>query len=56
MRIVGLIPARLGTDKVPFQNIKDLGGIPLVNYTVRTMNKVRLLDDIVVFSSEALYL
>jgi CMP-N-acetylneuraminic acid synthetase len=52
MRIVGLIPARLGTDNVPFQNIKDLGGIPLVNYTVRTMNKVGLLDDIVVFSSE----
>ena len=52
MKIVGVIPARLGTDKEPFQNIKELGGIPLVNYTVRTMNKVKLLDDIVVFSSE----
>lgn len=52
MRIVGVIPARLGSDKVPFQNIKQLGGIPLVNYTVRTMNKVKLIDDIIVFASE----
>jgi CMP-N-acetylneuraminic acid synthetase len=52
VKIVGIIPARLGTDKVPFQNIKELGGIPLVNYTVRTMNKVKLLDDIVIFASE----
>ena len=52
MRIVGLIPAQMGTDKVPFQNIKDLGGIPLINYTVRTMNKVAMLDDIVVFASD----
>ena len=52
MRIVGLIPARLGTDKVPFQNIKKLGGLPLVNYTVRTMNKVKSIDDIIIYSSE----
>lgn len=52
MRIVGIIPAMLGTDKVPFQNIKELGGIPLVNYTVRTMNKVNVIDDIVIFASE----
>lgn len=53
VRIVGLIPARLGTDKVPFQNIKELGGLPLVNYTVRAMNKVKSIDDIVLFASES---
>lgn len=52
MRIVGMIPARLGTDKVPFQNIKELGGIPLINYTVRTMNKVKLINEIIIFASE----
>ena len=52
MKIVGLIPARLGNDKVPFQNVKKLGGIPLVNYTIRAMNKVRLIDDIIIFASE----
>lgn len=52
MRVAGVVPAMLGTDKVPFQNIKDLGGIPLINYTVRTMNKVKGLDDIVIFASE----
>lgn len=52
MKTVGLVPARLGTDKVPFLNVKELGGIPLVNYTVRTMNKVSLIDEMVIFASD----
>ena len=52
MKIVGLIPAQLGTDKIPFRNVKDLGGIPLIDYTIRTMNKVSMLDDIVIFSGD----
>lgn len=52
MRIVALVPAKLKSDRVPFKNIKELGGIPLVNYTIRTLNKISLLDDIIIFASE----
>ena len=52
MRIVGFIPFRLKTDKIPNQNIKELGGIPLVNYTVRVLNTVALIDDVYLFGSE----
>ena len=52
MRIVGLIPFRLKTDKIPNQNIKKLGGIPLVNYTIRALNKSSLIDDVYIFGSE----
>ena len=52
MRTVGFIPSKLNSERVPHKNIKELGGIPLVNYTIRALNKVPALDDIVIFASE----
>jgi len=52
MKIVALIPSRLNSERVPGKNVKPLGGIPLVNYTLRVLNKVDLLTDIVLFASE----
>jgi len=54
MRIAGFIPSRLNSERVPAKNIKELGGIPLVNYTVRALNKSGLVDDVVLFASEPL--
>jgi CMP-N-acetylneuraminic acid synthetase len=53
MKIVGIIPARLGTGEDPLQNVKVLGGLPLVNYTLRTMSKVGSIDEIVIFASDS---
>lgn len=52
MRTVGFIPSRLNSERVPFKNIKELGGIPLINYTVKAMNKVPSIDEVVIFASE----
>ena len=52
MKTVALVPAKLKSDRVPFKNIKDLGGVPLVNYTIRTLNKVPDIDEIIIFASE----
>lgn len=52
MRTVGFIPSKLNSERVPLKNIKELGGIPLVNYTVRTLNKVALIDDVILYASE----
>lgn len=52
MRTVGFIPSKLNSERVPRKNIKDLGGIPLVNYTVRALNKVKSIDDVVLYASE----
>ncbi len=52
MKTVALVPAKLKSDRVPFKNIKKLGGIPLVNYTIRTLNKVPGIDEIVIFASD----
>jgi len=52
MRTVGFIPSKLNSERVPLKNIKDLGGIPLINYTVRALSKVASVDEIVIFASE----
>jgi len=52
MRTVGFVPSKLNSERIPSKNIKELGGIPLVNYTMRVLNKVPVIDDIVIFASE----
>jgi CMP-N-acetylneuraminic acid synthetase len=52
MRTVGFVPSKLNSERVPFKNIKELGRIPLVNYTLRALNKVLSIDDIIIFASE----
>ncbi|MBN2057339.1 MAG: acylneuraminate cytidylyltransferase family protein [Candidatus Saganbacteria bacterium] len=52
MKVAGFIPSRLNSERVPQKNIKELGGIPLINYSLRVLNKVKGIDEAVVFASE----
>ncbi|MFT5640027.1 MAG: CMP-N,N'-diacetyllegionaminic acid synthase [Cyclobacteriaceae bacterium] len=36
MRVLGLIPARGGSKGIPGKNIKQLNGIPLIGYTIKS--------------------
>lgn len=51
MKILGLIPARGGSKGIPNKNRKELGGKPLLQYTIDAALESKLLDE-VVFSSE----
>lgn len=51
MKILGLIPARAGSKGIPNKNRKELGGKPLLHYTVEAALGASQLDA-VVFSSE----
>jgi len=52
MRIVGFVPSKLNSERVPRKNVRMLGNVPLVNYALRALNQVKQLDDIVIFASE----
>ena len=39
MRYLGIIPARGGSKEIPKKNIKDLGGRPLISYTINAALK-----------------
>ncbi|MFC1646297.1 cytidylyltransferase domain-containing protein [Candidatus Omnitrophota bacterium] len=52
MRVVGFIPSKLNSERLPRKNVLSLNGIYLVNYVLRTLNKVDFIEDIIIFASE----
>lgn len=44
MTILGVIPARGGSRRVKKKNIKELGGRPLIAYTIEAAKKAKTLD------------
>jgi CMP-N,N'-diacetyllegionaminic acid synthase len=47
-RIVALIPARMGSKRVPGKNIRLLGGHPLIAYSIASTRASGVFDDVVV--------
>jgi len=46
--IVALIPARSGSKRVPHKNVKLLGGVPLMCWTISVARKSRLFSRVIV--------
>src|SRR3954453_21787497 len=51
-RVVGLIPARGGSKRVPRKNVRVLAGHPLVAYTIASARESGVFDDIVVSTED----
>lgn len=50
--VIGIIPARAGSKRLPGKNTKVLGGSPLVSWTIEAAINSRYLDQIVVTSDD----
>ncbi len=48
MKILALIPARGGSKGVPNKNIKDLGGFPLISYTITSAIESKMINRVIV--------
>src|SRR5258708_27638779 len=53
LRVVAIVPARGGTDRVPYLNIKRLGDGPLLAHTIGAARGIRYVDRIVVTTHDA---
>ena len=49
-KTIAMIPARLGSKRVPKKNIRLLNGIPLISYIIRAAKEANCFDDIYVNS------
>ncbi len=49
---LGIIPARKGSKGIPSKNIVDLGGLPLIEWTFKEVEKVDLLDFILLSTDD----
>ncbi|MGB1103631.1 MAG: cytidylyltransferase domain-containing protein [Crocinitomicaceae bacterium] len=52
MKILGIIPARGGSKRVPRKNIKDLGGLPLIAYTIKAVKDAKFIADCIVSTED----
>ena len=51
-KILGLIPARGGSKGVPRKNIRNLGGKPLIQYTIETALASKYIDRLIVSTDD----
>ena len=50
MRVVCMIPARMGSKRIKNKNLRNLGGIPLISHVIRTAQEADCFDEIYVNS------
>ena len=48
IKILGLIPARSGSKRIPRKNIMPLNGKPLIAYTIETAKKSKYINKVLV--------
>lgn len=51
-RVVGLVPSKLNSKRLPQKNVRALGGVPLINYALRTLTALTEIDEVVVYASD----
>ena len=47
MKVLGLIPARAGSKSIPRKNLAELGGKPLISWTIDAASKSSLTRTVV---------
>ena len=54
-KIIALIPARSGSERIKDKNIKILGKLPLIAYTIKEAKKSKIFDRIIVSTDSLKY-
>ena len=52
MKITAVVPIKLNNERLPHKNTKLLGGKPLIQYILNSLNKCEKIDDIYVYCSD----
>ena len=55
MKIICMIPARMGSKRVPKKNIRLLAGRPLISYALRSAQEAKVFDEIYLNSEDEIF-
>lgn len=55
MKVIGMIPARLGSKRVPKKNLRIIDGKPLIMYVIETVKKCLCFDEIYLNSESDIF-
>jgi CMP-N-acetylneuraminic acid synthetase len=54
-KIIAMIPARIGSKRIPRKNLRLIDGKPLVAYILETLKKVKLFDEIYLNADDIIF-
>ena len=54
MKTIAMIPARMGSTRIPKKNIRLLNGVPMISYIIRAAKAANCFDEIYVNSESDL--
>lgn len=52
MKFVGYVTVKLNSKRVPFKSIRKIGGKPLINYAISTLNQVEKISETLLYCSQ----
>lgn len=52
MKFIGYVTVRLDSKRVPFKSIREIGGKPLINYAISTLNQVEEISETLLYCSQ----
>ena len=52
-KILGLIPARGGSKRLPGKNVRPLNGVPLIELTIQVSHRSRYIDKTIISTDSA---
>ena len=55
MKIIGMIPARIGSKRVKNKNLRLINNKPLISYVIETVKKTNIFDDIYLNSDSYIF-
>ena len=55
MKITAMIPARIGSERLKYKNLRILGGKPVINYAVEAAKNANIFDKIIINSDEIIF-
>lgn len=54
-KIIAMIPARIGSKRVPKKNLRLIDGKPLIGYILETLKKVKIFDEIYLNADDLIF-
>ena len=55
MKVIAMIPARLGSKRVKNKNLRLLGGKPLIAHVIETVKETNIFDEIYINSESDVF-
>jgi len=55
MKIIAMVPARIGSERLKYKNLRMLAGKPVISYVIDAAKNAKIFDEIIINSDEIIF-